>query len=498
MTDSLNNAEFLEWVEAACAGSIEPEQMQQLSARLADSDPCRRVYLDYCRMHTDLNFMVRSESAEQSMAEQFAALAEAGASPSKTERLAEWIDRVFAPWTHPWRFAAGALLATGVIWVVFFSAILPWGRAPQLADAPAPSQPTQLVAELVESVDARWGAEEHASLGGQFVHAGQTLELKRGWAEFEFKSGATVVLHGPARFISISTLGGRLEVGSLTARAPASAKGFFVAAPYATVVDLGTEFSVTVDERERSTVYVFEGVVEAQLLDDAGNIREVARLVEGESVRIDGGLNRIARIAVDAETIPRSLPAPPKELHVDFAHAAMDKETGHHVEKGFSDFSLATTSEISGPVSKSFRTQLGKGDVLQVTVSSDNGKLTWRDRGDLPDLLLGDVAEDFITSSLGVRVQLGRLAAGEYAVTTYHHDLKREHEAIDISVDDADGANRSAAQGIDISSGTAPLATATFTVRSDGKAPVQIHISRDTSRHAILNGFSIAPRSTPK
>ena len=55
---------------------------------------------------------------------------------------------------------------------------------------------------------------------GSELSAGQQLDLVRGLAEITFRSGARIVLNGPAHFTVGSPLGGKLQVGKLTARVP--------------------------------------------------------------------------------------------------------------------------------------------------------------------------------------------------------------------------------------------------------------------------------------
>jgi len=120
------------------------------------------------------------------------------------------------------------------------------------------------VARLTRTVDAAWGPEGRGPVSGirdqgkssepiSDLRIGQRLHLLRGLAEIQFRSGAVVTLDGPADFTvgevaGIQNNSGKLASGKLLARVPAVAAGFTVISPTAKVVDLGTEFGITVEE----------------------------------------------------------------------------------------------------------------------------------------------------------------------------------------------------------------------------------------------------------
>ncbi len=82
-------------------------------------------------------------------------------------------------------------------------------------------------------------------LGTEF-HAGQQLNLTAGLAELTFTSGAKIILHAPVQFTATTALGGDLQFGRIAAKVPHEAAGFTVNTLAGKVVDLGTEFGVSV------------------------------------------------------------------------------------------------------------------------------------------------------------------------------------------------------------------------------------------------------------
>lgn len=103
--------------------------------------------------------------------------------------------------------------------------------------------------------------------GGATLAVGQQLasgplRLEAGSAQIRFESGAVVTLNAPSE---IELLGGNrlfLRSGNIIPFVPPAAKGFTVVSPTGEVIDLGTEFSVSVDARGRTDVYVLDGEVD--------------------------------------------------------------------------------------------------------------------------------------------------------------------------------------------------------------------------------------------
>ena len=87
--------------------------------------------------------------------------------------------------------------------------------------------------------------------------------IESGFAQVEFFCGATVILEGPAELELESATMARVRRGRLRAQVPPAARGFSLAVDEMKVVDLGTEFAVSVSA-EGADVQVFDGEVELQ------------------------------------------------------------------------------------------------------------------------------------------------------------------------------------------------------------------------------------------
>jgi hypothetical protein len=183
------------------------------------------------------------------------------------------------PWWQRRRtwFAVAAMLLVGVgIWTVM------------VLTAPRPDAP--LVATLTGAQDVRWHDADHTIAVGASLPAATEIRMRSGLARLMFRSGAEVVVEGPARFTPESDGRLTLKSGRLTALVPPKAKGFTVKTPTAEVVDLGTEFGVDAPSTRGSTVevQVFDGRVTLQPAEAKSETPAPPQLVTaGEGARID-------------------------------------------------------------------------------------------------------------------------------------------------------------------------------------------------------------------
>src|SRR5262249_46527850 len=149
--------------------------------------------------------------------------------------------------------AAIAMAASVVAWL----AIGPARGWPRPDTESASRSAGTNVAWLVNAQDCIWA--QTGERPGRDMRAGKELRLERGLAEIEFDCGARLILQGPAGLKLVSVRSAWLEHGKITARVPAHARGFTVLTPHNKVVDLGTEFGLSVDDAGATTVHVFKG-----------------------------------------------------------------------------------------------------------------------------------------------------------------------------------------------------------------------------------------------
>jgi len=139
-------------------------------------------------------------------------------------------------------------------------------------------QRDSLFATLTKAVDPGW--ERDDQVGSRL--GDEAIRLFAGEIELTFDDGAVVTLQGPVEFQPRSSGQMQLSRGRLSARVPQPAIGFTVNTPTAEVIDLGTEFDVTVKETGASDVLVRKGEVEVgSSRPDGGGLRRWRLKPEG-------------------------------------------------------------------------------------------------------------------------------------------------------------------------------------------------------------------------
>lgn len=142
---------------------------------------------------------------------------------------------------------------------------------------------------LTRTVDAAWAGTTMRS--GDTLNAG-TLHLEKGLAQIEFFSGATLLLEGSAELEIVSPWEAVCRSGKARVHVPPPAHGFKLLAPGMKLVDLGTEFGLSVQADGRSEVQVFEGEVEAH--PDSG---PQLNLKQGQGLQShDGALTQLTSV----------------------------------------------------------------------------------------------------------------------------------------------------------------------------------------------------------
>lgn len=120
-------------------------------------------------------------------------------------------------------------------------------------------EPNIPVASLYSDYDAQFSGD--TALSNNAFEKG-ALSLDRGIAQLAFRNGAQIVLDGKCGFEIIDEMTVVLTHGKMWAYCPPEAYGFKVLTPGGReVIDLGTEFGVEVSPQGKTTVHVFDGLV---------------------------------------------------------------------------------------------------------------------------------------------------------------------------------------------------------------------------------------------
>jgi len=144
-----------------------------------------------------------------------------------------------------------------------------------------PAVASQAFATLTRLTNPVW--EREASVGSRL--GDEVVRLFGGTIELTFDDGAVVTLEGPVEFQPRAAGLMDLRRGQLSANVPKPAIGFTVLTPTSEVVDLGTEFEVSVKDTGASDVVIKKGEVEVAPGGRTGRSIQKWKLVPG-------GLNR--------------------------------------------------------------------------------------------------------------------------------------------------------------------------------------------------------------
>ncbi len=144
---------------------------------------------------------------------------------------------------------------------------------PVIQDAPAASLKQMAGAELMKEFVPEVGA---------VLQSGHEYTLVKGQLGLEFSCGAEVIIQAPAIFIVKSPKRLDLKIGTCSVFAPPTASGFEVITPQNRIIDLGTRFSVAVNDFGASEIQVVEGMAEVQFPESP---EVISTLTTGRAVR---------------------------------------------------------------------------------------------------------------------------------------------------------------------------------------------------------------------
>jgi hypothetical protein len=308
--------EYFDLVDLYCSGLIDDEDFHRLEAILLKSASARRHFVDYFQHHTEIQFAIRAGRAADAVLEH---LSFPPARLMKPQRQRPWwLPRGRLGWSIG--LAAGALL---IVTAIAISRVGISNGPVHYGTARAPASSPANVAWLVNAQDCRWAGNDQQP--SRDMRPGKVLRLERGLAEIEFERGARVILQGPAGIELISAGSVKLCYGSMTARVPARARGFSVLTLGGKVVDLGTEFGLSVDDGGTTTVRVFKGEVEAfpRVADPVS--RRGVTVRQDQTAQMDGrtvALELTGFGTDDRKYVRAIMPPPvriPRMLHLDFS-----------------------------------------------------------------------------------------------------------------------------------------------------------------------------------
>jgi hypothetical protein len=183
-------------------------------------------------------------------------------------------------------------------------AVAPMPDSDQVAARTSPSTVPQgdtdrnVVATITAINSVKW---EFPTAGAHLLsrcEVGDRLRLLDGSAELTFDAGVQVKVFGPADFEITSATSIRCLKGRVTTLVDKRGRGFTIETPWAKVVDLGTQFGLSISDSGETEVVVFQGMVDLSYSPSAAGDPASRRMRQGEAllVKNSGEFERVMAV----------------------------------------------------------------------------------------------------------------------------------------------------------------------------------------------------------
>ncbi|QDU90925.1 FecR protein [Pirellulimonas nuda] len=273
------------------SGEATPREVTDLEALLLSGPDARAEFIERVCVDEDIRFAMRARRANSRLIGDLLSLPTA--SVERAEPVA-W-ERAAARASRPWVWlAALAAALTLAVWIPQWRAPSERVAAQIVREHPPKASPTasedradeprtvDTIAVLYNHDHAVWSDGPQDLARGTTFGAGAKMNLASGLADVAFRSGAQLVIEGPAELELVSDMEVLLIAGRLSAKVPPDAIGFAVRTEEARILDLGTEFGVVARHGGGCDVVVFDGEV---IVAPRGRPGQNQRLLAGAALR---------------------------------------------------------------------------------------------------------------------------------------------------------------------------------------------------------------------
>ena len=266
--------------------SLDDQEQKQLDSLLQQSEEAREYYNDYIDTHIALDWHYGDKSLDL---------------PSGLEPM---INQKQEKKKRPVIQFVGPIIALAAVLTFVFL-------------KPDQKTPNENQYTLLKSVSASWDNDSKYAVGDGFKNGSH--KLNTGYCELTNNKGVKIIVEGPAEFELISEKKVKLQKGTLVATVDDDKLGFEVDTPQTNVLDLGTEFGVSVSDNGETEVHVLEGKVETR----TGRSKQLLKESEASFITAKSTVAKQA----DAGKFMRILP----EKHTDkisYIHWPFDETQG--------------------------------------------------------------------------------------------------------------------------------------------------------------------------
>ncbi|MCK4999645.1 MAG: FecR domain-containing protein [Anaerohalosphaera sp.] len=302
--------ELRQLVTEATQGFITKERMARLNQILADSGEARRYYLELVdifvlteHLCSDAVFFLNDNEFDLSETQSqdllllelakeekrapsiYVEKPEAKAVEPKLTKIVKTERKISKLAIYSLTVSAAAIL----LLMVFFMSI--------------PVRP--VVGVLTDSIGAEWISNEYIPAKWDVVRRGE-LTLAKGLAEITFNDGAVVTVEGPAIIELESPKSMFLASGRISAVVSEYATGFEVNTLSARIIDLGTEFGVSIGGDGSCSLHMFKG--KANLIAGKKDQKKTSKTINANEARnVDWATGKVEEIKLGENSFVRHI-----------------------------------------------------------------------------------------------------------------------------------------------------------------------------------------------
>lgn len=270
----MNRAELEQLVSAYVSGLISEQQHQDLESELSQNAESRRVFRELVDLEISLSEWSRGGGESRS---------EGGRSFEREELLRRKESRQTS-WSAPrWALVVAGLSAVLIGgWVLIasfkhdqFAGVEKVVESPSIPRSFGTIREKDCVWQEMGGTDVGLERPTKAIIEGRY-------RLVSGVAQLAFDSGSRLTLQGPSELIVDSVASATFLGGSVVVNVSELSDGFLLSTPEAEIVDLGTEYGVTLDE-SMAEIHVFDGSVIWK--PNGASENEVTTITNGQASR---------------------------------------------------------------------------------------------------------------------------------------------------------------------------------------------------------------------
>lgn len=272
------------------AGSPTEDECARLNVLLAEDSQARRIYLLAC---DDTATLIKS-AVEKDPAPSLGNLVKTSTRPTFALAVAASLVVAITGW-NMWFSPESPLEGEAIN-----TELANTGLAQHEFDRAEPA------GRIVSLANVKWVAGADVLPEWSRFSVGQSIRIEAGVVELMLDNSTEIMLEGPADFRLLSLDKAVLRNGQLVARCGPDAVGFEVESPDVKIVDLGTEFGVSVREGMHTDVVVYDGEVDLSSLTGANPLER--RLIAGEALHIShqgGESERITEVRGEQYLTPQ-------------------------------------------------------------------------------------------------------------------------------------------------------------------------------------------------